>query len=124
MHRARLIIVLATLVAASGCMGGGLPNPFEAGESGDRSIRVEVRNFNFADATLYAFRGAERVRLGVVTGKTDHDYQLPWPSTQTMRVEINLLAGDRCTTRSQNVSPGDIIYVQIPVAFRSDSDCG
>lgn len=123
MSRARLIVALAALVAASGCLGGGLPNPFEAGESGDRSIRVEVRNFNFADATLYAYRGAERMRLGVVTGKTDRDYQLAWPSTQTMRVEINLLAGERCTTRTQNVSPGDVIYVQIPVDFRSDPDC-
>ncbi|MEK9501846.1 hypothetical protein [Gaopeijia maritima] len=123
MLRARLIVVLAALVAASGCMGGGLPNPFEASESGDRSIRVEVRNFNFADATLYAYRGAERMRLGVVTGKTDRDYQLAWPATQSMRVEINLLAGERCTTRTQNVSPGDVIYVQIPVELRTDPDC-
>lgn len=123
MFRVRLIAVLAILFTASGCFGTSLPSPFGSGGNGERTIRLEVRNFNFADATLYAFRGAERVRLGVVTGKTDHDYNVPWPATQTMRVQISLLAGESCTTRTQTVSPGEVIYLQIPVEFRSATDC-
>jgi hypothetical protein len=119
---ARLAILIVAM-SASGCFRGGAPNPFESGPDGDRSIRIEVRNFNFADATLYALRGAERIRLGVVTGKTDQNFEVPWTVTRPLQIEINLLAGDRCVTRRLTVDPGEVISLQIQVDLFSDPDC-
>ena len=116
-------IVLATTVLAGACAHGGAPSPFDAASAGSRSIQIEVRNFNWADATLYALRGAERIRIGVVTGKTDQTFELAWPMTRPLQIEINLLAGGRCVTRPLTVDPGDRVSLQIQVDLRSDPDC-
>lgn len=117
-----LAVLLATLVG-TGCLRGGASNPFVASEGGERSIRIEVRNFNFADATLWALRGGERIRMGVVTGKTDRSFDVRWTVTLPLQIEIDLLAGDRCVTRPMSVDPGEVIQLQIAVDLASSPDC-
>lgn len=119
----RLAVLLAPLLALGCAVGGRANDPFRGGPDGERTIRIEVRNFNFADATVFVFRGTERVRLGAVTGKTDADFEVAWTLTQPLRVQIDLLAGDRCSTRSMDVSPGEVIQVQVPLDLSSDPDC-
>ena len=122
----RTVLAAAALVVAvfaGGCAGSRTDNPFQGGAQGERSIRVEVRNLNFADATLYAYRGSERIRMGIVTGKTDAEFTVPWTVTVPLRIEIDLLAGDRCITRPMSVDPGDVIQVQIEIDLRSSLDC-
>lgn len=123
MYRWSTAILSCALLFASGCAAPRAGSPFEVAAEGDRSIRIEVRNFNFADATLYARRGAERIRMGVVTGKTDRTFDLPWPVSYPLQVEIDLLAGERCTTRPRSVEPGEIILIQIQVAIANDPEC-
>lgn len=120
---ARAVLTLATLLALSGCAASALRSPFGGGADGEGAIRIEVRNFNFADATVHLVRGVERVRLGVVTGKTDRSYDVAWPRTQSLQVDIDLLAGVRCTTPPRDVTPGEVIYIRIPVELQSDPDC-
>lgn len=117
------IVVLATIAFASACVRGAAPSPFDAASGGDGSIQVEVHNFNWADASLYALRGAERIRMGVVTGKTDQTFEIAWPMTRPLRIEIDLLAGGRCVTRPLTVDPGDRISLHIRVDLYSDPDC-
>lgn len=124
MRRTAVLAVAVSTALGAGCaFGSTVDNPFQGGAGGERTIRVEVRNFNFADATIFVFRGTERIRLGTVTGKTDADYQVEWTLTQPLRVEIDLLAGDRCSTRTMDVSPGEVIGVQVPLDLSSDPDC-
>jgi hypothetical protein len=123
MRRWTVVPALLVLLVGTGCATGGAANPFGDGEGGDRSIRIEVRNFNFADATLYALRGSERIRMGVVTGKTDDTFEIPWTVTLPLRIEINLLAGERCVTRPMNVDPGEVIQLQIEIDLSRSPDC-
>jgi hypothetical protein len=123
MNRWSTAVLPFALLFATACSVTRAGSPFEASVEGDRTIRIEVRNFNFADATLYARRGSERIRMGVVTGKTDQTFNIPWSVSLPLQVEINLLAGDRCITRPRSVEPGEVILVQIQINMANDPDC-
>ena len=90
---------------------------------GAESVEIEVRNDNFADATLHALRGGERIRLGIVTGHTARTFQLDWRFSQPLRIEIDLLAGGRCVTRDLQVDPGDELYLRIESQLGSMAAC-
>ena len=122
-RRAALLPAALALVtlAATACAGTTQSDPFT--DPGDRSIRIDVTNLNFNDATLHAIRGAERHRLGIVSGKGSASYTLGWPLSMPLRIEIDLLAGDACTTRALQVDPGDVIDLQIEMDLRRDPDC-
>ena len=115
------LLVLALTGAA--CAAPTQGSPFGVGPEGERTISIEVRNLNFSDATLHALRGAERVRLGTVTGKTDRTFRIEWTISVPLQIEIDLLAGERCTTRALNVDPGDAITLQIESDLRRSGDC-
>lgn len=117
--------LLATLVpvalVASACAAASQADPFSS--AGSRSIRIEVVNLNFNDATLHALRGGDRQRLGIVSGKGSASYTMDWPMPQPLRIQIDLLAGGDCTTRAMQVDPGDIIELQIELDIERDPDC-
>lgn len=118
-HIALLLLALTGTACATSTRG----SPFGSGPRGERTIRIEVRNLNFADATLHALRGAERVRLGIVTGKTDRAFDLEWTLSLPLQIQIDLLAGERCTTRALNVEPGEVVVLQIESDLRRSLDC-
>ena len=116
----RLALLPAVLLATA-CASTGTPDPFD--DAGPGSIRIEVVNLNFNDATLHALRGGERHRLGIVNGKGSASYTMEWRVSQPLRIEIDLLASDQCTTRAMQVDPGDIIELQIELDMSRDPDC-
>lgn len=118
---ARLALLVPLALMASACAGATGADPFQS--SGSRSIRIEVTNLNFNDATLHALRGGDRHRLGVVTGKGSATYSMPWPIAMPLRIQIDLLAGEDCVTRALHVDPGDVIQLQIEMDLRRDPDC-
>lgn len=120
-----IALLLATVVAAAGCSsspGINVKNPF-GGAAGMKTIRIEITNLNWADATVYAFRGGERHRLGSVTGKTDQVFTMDWIQSYDLHFEIDLLAGGSCTTDTLNVSPGEIVELRIPIAMDRRGYC-
>lgn len=122
----RLRIVAALLVAAAltGCaLSGGPRNPFQGGPDGERTISVEARNDNFADATVYVFRGGERIRAGVVTGKDQRTFRIAWTVHRSFQAEIDLLGGGRCLTRELQVAPGDRVQIVVPIDITNDPEC-
>src|SRR5688572_28087239 len=95
--RASRNLALALLLTVAGC--NSLANSRMFGEGGPRPmIRIEVTNLNFNDATLHAIRDGGRLRLGIVTGKGTAVYTLAWQIAVPLRIEIDVLAGGRCTT--------------------------
>lgn len=114
-------LLLAALVAS--CSVGGVRNPFAGGPTGERTITLDVRNNNFDDATIYVFRGGERVRAGVVTGKTSETFRIPWGAARSFQVVIDLLGGGRCVTRELRIEAGAHIEVQVPLDLDTDPEC-
>jgi hypothetical protein len=112
-HPLLALTLLAAALLASGCArtAGAGASPFENGPPGQ--IQLIVINHDFNDATLFALRAGQRTRLGIVTGKTEESYVLPWPTTQSLQIQINLLTQGSCSTSALQVDPGEILELQI-----------
>ena len=109
----RRAILLAVVVAVAGCGGTSeLPNPFERGGAASRSIRIDIVNNNFNEATVRAVSRTER-RLGIVPGNGRESFTMAWATVDDLRVRIDVLAGDRFTTNRVSVGPGDRVYLTI-----------
>lgn len=109
-------IVLAAVLAAAACATGTptAGNPYSQDAADRQEVRIEVQNRNFADATVWALvRDGRRQRLGVVTGKSDSVFTIPWSFSEPLRLQFDLVAGPRCTTENLPVDPGDSIELQI-----------
>jgi len=123
MRLSRAVFFLAAVasLSAAGCRSGA-PNLF--GEKRARPvIRISVTNLNFQDATLYGIRAGERHRLGTVTGKQSGTFTMPWPNPQPFQLEIDLLAGQKCTTHAEVLDPGSQFNIQIEVDLRRQTEC-
>lgn len=101
---------------AVGCAGNPPP------DSGP-PIVVEVRNNDFRDATVYAIREGERQRLGLVTGKTDESFSIPWRPNFALRLEVRFLGGGMCATRQILLEPGQRYVLDLQPDPRLNQDC-
>ncbi len=107
------LAALVLLVPAAGCSGSrNLTNPFDPGGAAARSIRIDIENNNFNEATVRAVSRTER-RLGVVSGNGRESFTLNWPTVDDLRIRIDILAGDRFTTNRVSVGPGETVYLTI-----------
>lgn len=126
-HRTTAGAALPFLLAAAlpfllaGCGGG--QNPGADGGHPAGLIRIDVVNTNLADVTLHAYRGGERHRLGMITGKTEESWALPWPPIETLRLQIDLLAGGVCMTGPYDLTPGDVLRLEIKPDLRLQTEC-
>ena len=91
MHRRTFLLTVAA--AATGCTMGPQrrPNPFDA-QGGGNSIKIEVVNRNFNQATLVALSPVRR-RIGIVGGNSSQSFSFAWSSGDQLRIHIDLLAG-------------------------------
>jgi len=112
----RLPSLLAAALALSACAGGQPP------ETG-LPVVVEIQNNNFQDATVYAIREGERQRLGVVIGKTDDAYAIPWRPNFALRLEVRFLGGGACATREILMEPGQRYVLALQPDRRIDQEC-
>ncbi len=122
------LLVAAGVLSATACATRGSrqpvsDDPFAAARAGKQIIRIHVTNLNFADATLWAFRGGTRIRLGTVGGKQDGVFTMDWPHPDRLQMQIDLLGGGRCNTRVIETDPGDEIDLQIDVVLSRSSLC-
>lgn len=109
----RRYVWIPLLVAASACSQAEVRDPFEGGgTAASTSIRIEVANNNFNEATVRAVGRTER-RLGTVPGNGQESFRLQWPAVDDLRIRIDILAGDRYTTNRVTVSPGETVFLTI-----------
>ncbi len=106
--------LVALVVALAGCSTSrrDVSNPFEGGGAAAQSIRINVENNNFNEATVRAVARIER-RLGVVPGNGRESFTLNWPTVDDLRIRIDILAGDRFTTNRVSVGPGETVFLTI-----------
>ncbi len=120
----RLAPTLLAALLLSACAAARPDSPFTAAQGERNVIRIEVQNHNFDDATLWAVvQNARRIRLGRVTGKSDAQFSIPWSFSESLSIEIDMMAGPRCLTSSVTVDPGDVLELQIQPVFSNTADC-
>ena len=126
LSRVRSLAFVCTIAMAA-CGAPRTPaqaEPFSATSGRAATVRLIVQNRNFSDARLYAVRRGARTILGQVGGKQDAEFTLDWVLPEPLRIEIDMLAGPRCTTEEMQVDPGDILELQIDAVFSRSSACG
>jgi len=123
----RTLTSLAALVLITACATPGRvverEEPSTREPVGEESIRVHIQNNNFMDARLYALGLGSRHYLGVVGGGQQVVLEVPWDYSQPLRIEIDMLAGPKCTTRTIETDPGDIIDLRIASVFSRSTLC-
>lgn len=117
----RLLLLLLAIAAGTACQSAR--TPFSNGAGLGQTIEVEVRNQNFNSASLWVVRTGERIRLGIVEGKQDRTFRIPWTSPSPLRVEVALQSGERCTTRAVQVEPGASLTMRVASDFENDPEC-
>ncbi len=79
---------------------------------------VTVENRAFADMTIYVLRGAERARLGLVTGASTSTFQIPERmifGTTALRFLADPVGSNRAPVSQEiGVQPGDTVVLTIP----------
>lgn len=79
---------------------------------------VEVENQGFSDMVIYAVDGAQRVRLGSVTGHSRRAFSIPRylvGGGGTLRFLADPIGGNRTPVSEEMVvQPGDVVSLTIP----------
>ena len=132
-HRLALALVLCSAVivstacASTGRAIGG--DPFQGGSSRPRrshdsagELRIQVRNSNFNEATVYAIRLGSRRRLGRVQGASDGEFRMRLVNSDQIQFEVDLLASQGCLTRRVVVEPGQTVRLVIDSSSRPRSN--
>lgn len=117
----RLAVLLLVALWSSACASAR--TPFSDGADRGQTIEVEVRNQNFNQATLWVLRSGERIRLGIVEGKQDRSFRVPWRTPSPLQIEVVIQGGDRCVTRAVQVDPGDSLTMEVASDLRDDPEC-
>ena len=107
------------LMVVTGCAAGTRPDPMAGRGGGASTIQLRVTTLGFNDATLTALTTGSRSRLGVVSGKANQTFNIPWSGLQELRVQISVLAGGDYTTPSVTVNPGERVELLIQENLRS-----
>jgi len=132
-NRLALAVVLSSaLIASAACVASGRAiggDPFQGGSAGSRrsndgpsEIRIQVRNSNFNEATIYAIRLGSRRRLGRVQGVSDGEFTMRLMNSDQIQFEVDLLASEGCLTRRVFVEPGQTLRLIIDSSSRPRSN--
>jgi hypothetical protein len=100
--RATFGAALVSLASACGAHTG----PSVAPEMQSRNLTVEVRNYNFYDATIYAWDAGERLRLGMAQGKSTTNFTFRW-DLGDVRFIIHFIGVGELVGEVLAVEPGD-----------------
>ncbi len=118
--RALLLLALLSVGTLAACHT--LPADFFNLGRSSRTIRIEVRNDNFLDATVYAMGDGMTFRLGQVTGKSGGTFILDPRKVSVnrgLRLLVELLGSSEAYI-SDTVLPdaGATVYLQIGATLR------
>ena len=120
---ARVVLAMAVTVLVAACAArAGEGNPAITPGLEDQ-IEIRIINNNFSDARMYAVHPRGREYIGMLTGKTEANYFLDWDLSQTLAIEISLLAGGTCTTDELTVDPGEALFLSIDSTMATMANC-
>lgn len=100
----RTVFISALVVLGASCAGHSAPHAVL--EAQRRELTVEVRNYNFYDATIYAWDAGERLRLGMAQGKSTTNFSFRW-DLGNVRFIIDFIGAGELVGEMLAVDPGD-----------------
>ena len=104
LYHLRTVFISALVILGASCAGQSAPSAVL--EAQRRELTVEVRNYNFYDATIYAWDAGERVRLGMAQGKSTTDFSFRW-DLGNVRFIIDFIGSGELVGEMLPVDPGD-----------------
>jgi hypothetical protein len=116
--RTAFALALLTALLGSGCAAGsalteGVEDPMDPNDKFGSVVRLTVQNNDFKDATVYAvWQGANRRRIGMVTGKTSATFTFDWVS-HILSIEADFVAGEGFVSDPIEVWEGDHVDLVI-----------
>lgn len=79
---------------------------------------MRVENQGFSDMVIYALSGAQRVRLGTVTGNSTRSFTIPRylvGGAGSLRFLADPIGGTRTpVSEEMSVQPGEVVTLTIP----------
>jgi hypothetical protein len=109
--RCAQVLGVVLLVACGGRSRESSPSPQTA-------AMLQVENQGFTDMVVYALSGAQRVRLGIVTGNSSKSFTIPVYLVRgagPLRFLADPIGGNRTpVSEEMTVRPGDIVSLTIP----------
>ena len=118
----RAMLVIAVTVLGTACAARAGDGTAALSPGLEDQIEIRIIN-NFSDARLYAVHPGKREYMGMLTGKTEANYMLDWDFSQTLAIEISLLAGGTCTTEELIVDPGEALFLSIDSTLSTMANC-
>lgn len=119
----RVLLVAAVTALATACAARAGDGSADLAPGLEDQIEIRIINNNFSDARMYAVRPGAREYIGMLTGKTEANYTLDWDMSQTLSIEISLLAGGTCTTEELIVDPGEALFLSIDSTLATMRNC-
>lgn len=125
----RRLVVLAALVLASAACGKSLdvPDFRGTGAAEATTIRVDVRNLNYADVTVHASRDSGWYRIGQVTGNSDGTLEVPaavGSPAGFLRLRVHAIGSPDASdyvTEGISAGRGDIVVLRVAPVLRMSS---
>ena len=116
MKRSSVRSLCATVALFAVACGGSTQRTRERGPDPSREVSVTVKNENFYDATVYACRGTQQDRLGVVTSHTARDFTFRW-ITSDLRFLVDFTGAGRYLSTAMHLETGDELQFVITSQF-------
>jgi hypothetical protein len=120
MRRMTALFVVLAAPALAACSAGTARNPFmDQEEVGSRSaLRISAESRYFSRVTLYAISTGRRIRIGSVSGLSEEQFSVSWPSQTDLQVLIETQDGYSFLTSAIVATPGETVYLVIESQLR------
>lgn len=116
--RLRMGAVVAITMVAAACSANSEAADGPTTGAAEAETTVQVENQGFNDMTIYVYEGAQRVRLGSVTGLSTRTFRIPdrlMFGISSLRFEADPLAGSQnAISQEISVSAGESLRLVIP----------
>lgn len=129
LRRLTLLAVALPLLLSVGCTATGrrVQSPFsppqERGQEDDTQ-RLRVINLGFNDATIFARVAGRRIRVGIVNGAQEKDFEFDLQGgANSVRFEYDFFAGPTCFTEELRVNRGGVIQLNLPATPQNAIGC-
>ncbi len=110
--RVRALSAAVVLSAVCASCGTSREEGAESAPVPRLEVTLQVRNYNYLQARIFARSGGYRERLGTVESGAERSFAFSWPHGD-LQVEVSLISVPSTLTEPMPVLPGDTLQLEI-----------